>query len=93
MKQNTVKSVIGRVMYSVYVDCPHCEKTLDLNDCNAGFIRYPYSDDSSEYAHAEDVLGMAVSGSKTVPAKWEGLKIEYTCCYCDGVFVLSELET
>lgn len=80
-----VKGEIGGVMFSVYVDCPHCKSTIDLND-------YPYSDDSSEYHHPEDVLGMAVFGSKTVPAQWENLEIEYKCCECDKTFVLSGLE-
>jgi hypothetical protein len=85
MMNTKIKGQIGGVMYSVYVDCPHCGATMDLND-------YPYSDDSSEYAHAEDVLGMALFGSKTQPAQWENLEIEYKCCNCDGDFVLSGIE-
>jgi len=81
-----VKGEIGGVMFSVYVDCPHCGATMDLND-------YPYTDDTSEYSHAEDVLGMAVFGSKTVPAQWDNLKIEFMCCNCDETLVLSSLET
>lgn len=84
--ETKVKGQIGAVMFRVYVDCPHCGSTMDLND-------YPYTDDSSKYSHVEDVLDMAVFGSKTVPAKWEGLEIKYICCECDKGFVLSELET
>ncbi len=80
-----IAGIMTQFLYSVYVDCPHCGATMDLND-------YPYSDDSSEYSHAEDVLGMAVFGSKTQPAQWENLEIEYRCCECDKAFVLSGIE-
>ena len=78
-------SVKGRIVYEVLVRCPHCQATLDLADD-------PYTDDSTEYCLAEDLLGLAVFGCTDKPAQWENLKIEYKCEVCDRVFCLTEVE-
>jgi len=76
----------GYVTYDVRVDCPHCDKTLHLN-------QYPYDNDQTEYPPAEDELGLALFGRTSEPAKWSGLNIEYDCCACNKTFCLGSLAT
>lgn len=78
--------VIGYVAYDVRVNCPHCDKRLNLND-------YPYDSDETNYCKAEDELGLALFGRRKAPAKWEGLGIEYQCCGCEKFFYLGSIET
>ena len=78
-------AAVGLVQYDVKVECPHCGKRLYLN-------QYPYNDDSTDYCHAEDLLGLAVFGTTDKPAKWNGLAIEYECCGCQGHFTVSEID-
>ena len=78
--------VVGCVTYDVRVNCPHCKKSLHLNQT-------PYNDDRAGYCPAEDELGIALFGGTNDPAKWSGLDIEYKCCDCKGVLHLGSLET
>lgn len=75
----------GYVSYNVKATCPNCGATLQLNQA-------PYNDDTSEYTPAEDELGLALFGTVTEPAKWNGLDIPYTCCVCNKPFNLTFLE-
>jgi hypothetical protein len=77
--------VCGLVSYDVRVKCPHCGNYLFLN-------QDPYDNEESEYSTAEDHLGMALFGVPDTPPQWEGLDLRYTCCRCDGEFVVSSLE-
>lgn len=77
-------SVVGYVSYDVRVRCPHCGKSLHLN-------QYPYNDDQNDYTPAEDELGAALFGSVNEPAQWDQLRIEYTCCGCKKPFAISTL--
>lgn len=81
-----LKKVKGYVTYDVRVECPHCDKTLELNE-------YPYNDEDQDYAPYEDQLGLEVFGHPDEPAKWKGFQIEYKCCGCKQTFILTELET
>ena len=79
------RSVVGYVSYDVRVKCPHCDKSLYLN-------QYPYDNDETEYCLAEDELGLALFGRTNAPATWDGLDIEYQCCGCKKIFYLGSLE-
>ena len=74
----------GTVSYDVKVICPHCGKSLALN-------QYPYTDDG-EYDLGEDELGLVLFGTTSKPAKWENFEIEYKCCGCKKDFILTALE-
>ncbi len=78
--------VVGYVTYDVRVSCPHCNKTLQLN-------QYPYDNDETNYCKVEDELGLALFGRTKEPAQWDGLDIEYQCCGCGEYFYLGSLET
>jgi DNA-directed RNA polymerase subunit RPC12/RpoP len=78
---NTPK-VIGHVSFDVFIECPHCNGRLNLND-------YPYNDETTDYSLTEDELGLALFGTETESATWKQLKIEYKCCLCKTPFVLS----
>ena len=80
-----MKKAKGFVSYDVKVNCPHCDKSLHLN-------QYPYTDEDEEYGHAEDHLGLELFGTETKPAKWSGFSIEYRCYGCKQSFELTELE-
>ena len=77
--------VPGHVTYDVRVTCPHCNKSLHLN-------QYPYSDGSTEYSLAEDELGLALFGTATAPPQWDHPIIEFKCCGCKKIFRLNRLE-
>jgi len=79
-------AVVGYVSYDVRVDCPHCGKHLYMN-------QFPYDDESTEYSLAEDELGLAVFGTATSPATWQGLSVEYKCMNCDKSFRITDLVT
>ena len=80
-----IPGATGYVTYDVHVHCPHCGKSLYLN-------QYPYNDDQTEYCLFENKLGLVLFGTITKPAKWAGLNIEYTCCGCQEKFKLEALE-
>lgn len=77
--------VVGYVTYDVRVNCPHCDKTLHLN-------QYPYDDDETEYSLVEPSLGLSLFGRTNAPAQWSGLDIEYKCLGCDEFFYLGSIE-
>jgi hypothetical protein len=77
--------VVGFVTYDVRVTCPHCQKSLRLN-------QHPYNDDSSPFCPAEDHLGGALFGSERKPATWFGISINYKCAACHGDFTVGSLE-
>lgn len=84
-----MKTATGNVTYQVRVNCPNCNKRLNLTE-------YPYvesvDEDGEDYSLAEDFLGGELFGSATVPAKWSGFEIEYKCCGCNEPFKLNEFE-
>ncbi len=80
-----MRKVTGYVTYDVRVKCPHCDKTLQLN-------QYPYDNNTTEYCTAEDELGIALFGKTNDPAKWKDLDIEYQCCGCNEFFYLGSIE-
>lgn len=61
--------------------CHNCHEELNLDDEN-----------DVTHTHVDDLLGMAIFGSKDTPAKWEGLKIEYQCKHCGEKFKLEKIE-
>ena len=76
-----MEKITGVVIYDVEVVCPGCGHNQNLNmvpHCNK---------------FDEDELGNAVFGSVNVPAKWDGLNLEYECALCQTKFILSSLET
>ncbi len=77
--------VVGRVTWDVKVICPHCKKTLALN-------QFPYDSNETEYCPAEDELGLALFGRIDEPAKWSGFDIAYKCCWCKKQFTISSFE-
>jgi hypothetical protein len=84
-ERRVMPTVVGYVSYDVRVKCPHCDKSLHLN-------QYPYDNDETEYCLAEDELGLALFGRTNAPATWNGLDIEYKCCDCKEIFYLGSLE-
>jgi hypothetical protein len=83
--EDLVMPVVGYVSYDVRVECPHCDKTLHLN-------QYPYDNDETEYCLTEDELGLALFGTGMSAAQWSDISIEYQCCGCHEKFIVSELE-
>ena len=85
VERNVMPNVVGYVTYDVKTSCPHCGKTIQLN-------QYPYNDDSTKYSKAEDELGLAIFGTKTDPAKLDNFSVQYTCCDCQKQFCLTSLD-
>ena len=75
----------GYVSYQVKTECPHCERSLQLND-------YPYTN-GGELELGEDELGLAVFCTTTNPATWQKFEIIYKCFFCKKDFTLTNLET
>jgi len=80
-----VKTVAGIVTYEVRVQCPNPDCKWDLNLTQA-----PYNADG-DYAPSCSI-GSPLFGGPSKPAKWSGLKLEYTCCRCKQEFVVDRLE-
>jgi len=80
-----IAPVSGIITYDVRVTCPHCQRTLHLN-------QYPYNDEAEEFSPAEDELGEALFGFLYKPANWEKINIPYKCCRCKGDFIVGKLE-
>lgn len=73
------EKVEGLVSYDVRVTCPHCKRSVYLN-------QDPY-DDTDENLR----LGSALFGGKDTPAQWDGLDLKYECCHCKKGFVVNKL--
>ena len=79
-----IPKVSGYVTYDIKVKCPHCSKSLQLN-------QFPYVEDD-EFGRSEDELGSNLFGSEAIPAKWKDFEIEYRCCGCKKQFIINEFE-
>lgn len=85
VENRVIPIATGYVSYDVRINCPNCKKDIYLN-------QYPYNDEETDFSLTDDELGLALFGTKTIPATWDNFEIEYQCCKCRKHFLLTEIE-